>query len=298
MDTAQWPEGIGVVKPMEGSTKSMLEQKAIRPHKDQALNCPRCNSANTKFCYYNNYSLTQPRYFCKTCRRYWTEGGSLRNVPVGGGSRKNKRSSSSSPLISSKKSDSSHDHLMMSNPNKTTLNHEGQDLNLAFPPPSHEDYNNISKFVQLVPFNDPKNQPSTRNPSSCSSSATTTSQFSAIELLKSGMTSRGLMASFMPLSGDSSIYSSSSSTGSQLHEFKPSLNFSLEGLENGYGNLQLGVQDHSGARLLFPFEDLKQVSASIGGGEFDEQNRSSSAGQGGGEESNGYWTGVLGGGTS
>ncbi|XP_034680099.1 dof zinc finger protein DOF3.5-like [Vitis riparia] len=30
-------------------------------------NCPRCGSSNTKFCYYNNYSLTQPRYFCKGC---------------------------------------------------------------------------------------------------------------------------------------------------------------------------------------------------------------------------------------
>ncbi|KAJ3682127.1 hypothetical protein LUZ60_014700 [Juncus effusus] len=69
-----------------------------RPHQrgDQPLNCPRCNSTNTKFCYYNNYSLTQPRYFCKSCRRYWTEGGSLRNVPVGGGSRKNKKPSASS----------------------------------------------------------------------------------------------------------------------------------------------------------------------------------------------------------
>ncbi|CAN4084088.1 unnamed protein product [Withania somnifera] len=53
--------------------------------------CPRCDSNNTKFCYYNNYSLTQPRYFCKTCRRYWTQGGTLRNVPVGGGCRKGKR---------------------------------------------------------------------------------------------------------------------------------------------------------------------------------------------------------------
>lgn len=53
--------------------------------------CPRCNSLNTKFCYYNNYSLSQPRYFCKSCRRYWTHGGTLRNVPVGGGSRKSKR---------------------------------------------------------------------------------------------------------------------------------------------------------------------------------------------------------------
>ncbi|KAL7614470.1 dof zinc finger protein DOF5.6 [Lactuca sativa] len=54
------------------------------------LRCPRCDSSNTKFCYYNNYNLTQPRYFCKTCRRYWTKGGALRNVPIGGGCRKNK----------------------------------------------------------------------------------------------------------------------------------------------------------------------------------------------------------------
>ncbi|XP_064946604.1 dof zinc finger protein DOF1.2-like [Musa acuminata AAA Group] len=56
-----------------------------------APTCPRCVSSNTKFCYYNNYSLSQPRYFCKACRRYWTEGGSLRNVPVGGGCRKSRR---------------------------------------------------------------------------------------------------------------------------------------------------------------------------------------------------------------
>ncbi|CAA0836406.1 Dof zinc finger protein DOF5.4 [Striga hermonthica] len=40
-------------------------------------------------------NLTQPRHFCKTCRRYWTRGGALRNVPVGGGCRRNKRSSKS-----------------------------------------------------------------------------------------------------------------------------------------------------------------------------------------------------------
>ncbi|ESQ34027.1 hypothetical protein EUTSA_v10008213mg [Eutrema salsugineum] len=55
------------------------------------LKCPRCDSSNTKFCYYNNYSLSQPRHFCKACKRYWTRGGTLRNVPVGGSYRKNKR---------------------------------------------------------------------------------------------------------------------------------------------------------------------------------------------------------------
>ncbi|XP_038988372.1 dof zinc finger protein DOF3.2-like [Phoenix dactylifera] len=74
-------------------------ERKLRPHQEQALKCPRCDSTNTKFCYYNNYSLSQPRYFCKGCRRYWTQGGSLRNVPVGGGSRKNKRSSSFSKRI-------------------------------------------------------------------------------------------------------------------------------------------------------------------------------------------------------
>lgn len=70
-------------------------RKANMPIPETVLKCPRCASMNTKFCYYNNYSLSQPRYFCKNCRRYWTQGGSLRNVPVGGGCRKNKRSSSS-----------------------------------------------------------------------------------------------------------------------------------------------------------------------------------------------------------
>nr|GMD03005.1 dof zinc finger protein MNB1A-like [Ipomoea batatas]GMD11475.1 dof zinc finger protein MNB1A-like [Ipomoea batatas] len=60
------------------------------PQKAEPLKCPRCASENTKFCYYNNYNKSQPRHFCKGCKRHWTEGGTLRNVPVGG-SRKNKR---------------------------------------------------------------------------------------------------------------------------------------------------------------------------------------------------------------
>ncbi|KAF8737568.1 hypothetical protein HU200_014117 [Digitaria exilis] len=68
----------------------------VSPAPPEAIKCPRCESTNTKFCYYNNYNLSQPRHFCKSCRRYWTKGGVLRNVPVGGGCRKAKRSSSSS----------------------------------------------------------------------------------------------------------------------------------------------------------------------------------------------------------
>ncbi|KAJ7963147.1 Dof zinc finger protein [Quillaja saponaria] len=68
----------------------------IKPHfpEQEQLKCPRCDSSNTKFCYYNNYNLSQPRHFCKNCRRYWTKGGTLRNIPVGGGSRKNTKRSS------------------------------------------------------------------------------------------------------------------------------------------------------------------------------------------------------------
>lgn len=69
-----------------------MERGGWKPHVEICPACPRCGSSNTKFCYYNNYSLTQPRYFCKGCRRYWTKGGSLRNVPVGGGCRKTRRS--------------------------------------------------------------------------------------------------------------------------------------------------------------------------------------------------------------
>lgn len=63
------------------------------PPEQEHLPCPRCDSPNTKFCYYNNYNFSQPRHFCKSCRRYWTHGGTLRDIPVGGGSRKNAKRS-------------------------------------------------------------------------------------------------------------------------------------------------------------------------------------------------------------
>ncbi|XP_058772132.1 dof zinc finger protein DOF5.7-like [Vicia villosa] len=90
---------------------SSSESKKLdqQPQQRVVVKCPRCDSPNTKFCYYNNYSLTQPRHFCKTCRRYWTNGGSLRNVPIGGGCRKKQKlkNSSSSSLSSISKFSSS-----------------------------------------------------------------------------------------------------------------------------------------------------------------------------------------------
>ncbi|XP_068644216.1 dof zinc finger protein DOF3.6-like [Aristolochia californica] len=90
---ATGPGGAGSIRPGSMADRARL---AKLPQPEQALKCPRCDSTNTKFCYFNNYSLSQPRHFCKTCRRYWTRGGALRNVPVGGGCRRNKRSKGSS----------------------------------------------------------------------------------------------------------------------------------------------------------------------------------------------------------
>ncbi|XP_043687463.1 dof zinc finger protein PBF-like [Telopea speciosissima] len=86
-------ELMGSLQPQDRRVKpSTGENQQQQQPPQQPQKCPRCESLNTKFCYYNNYSLSQPRYFCKTCRRYWTQGGTLRNVPVGGGCRKGKRS--------------------------------------------------------------------------------------------------------------------------------------------------------------------------------------------------------------
>ncbi|KAG8066943.1 hypothetical protein GUJ93_ZPchr0005g16317 [Zizania palustris] len=76
---------VGPAKPMSMSERARM---ARIPLPEPGLKCPRCDSTNTKFCYFNNYSLSQPRHFCRACRRYWTRGGALRNVPVGGGYRR------------------------------------------------------------------------------------------------------------------------------------------------------------------------------------------------------------------
>ncbi|XP_076917258.1 dof zinc finger protein DOF3.7-like isoform X1 [Bidens hawaiensis] len=281
MDAGQWSKGLGVVKSME-------EKKNIRPQKPQALNCPRCNSAHTKFCYYNNYSLSQPRYFCKTCRRYWTDGGSLRNVPVGGGSRRNKRSSSSSsssvPAAMSK-----NQYPMMApqvaslitqNPNKTIIQGQGQgqgqsqDLNLG--------YTNISLQFGNLPY----------NPNTTTSSS---QQFSAMEFLKSGL-------------GNLPYNPSTTNTMIMNNSAAPGLNFSLDGFENGYHPTQggggvaanhqstmstitttAGTSANANARILFPFQDLKPIPTSNRDQLFEATNKVQ------GESSTGYWgTGELG----
>ncbi|KAI7736979.1 hypothetical protein M8C21_027255 [Ambrosia artemisiifolia] len=281
MDTAHWPQEI--MKPMEeivvqnttnscskpSSNFSSLERKT-RPQKESAVNCPRCNSTSTKFCYYNNYSLSQPRYFCKTCRRYWTEGGSLRNVPVGGGSRKNKRSftSISSHASMSKKLPDlvvplAPTQVLSQNPRM--MHHEhAQDLNLGFP--STNDFKTFSELIQVPNFDGIKD------------------------------TTRGMLNSFMPIQ----IPDPNSSSGQlmiPLPEFKiSSLNFSLDGMERN-GTYGSSVHESSSGRLLFPFEDLKTstittTTTSHDGHQNVEQNRDQNVG-----DANGFWSGMLGGGS-
>ncbi|KAI3458699.1 hypothetical protein Pfo_015362 [Paulownia fortunei] len=86
------PAGGGGMGSIRSGSMGERARLAKLPQPEGPLKCPRCESTNTKFCYFNNYSLSQPRHFCKTCRRYWTRGGILRNVPVGGRCRINKRS--------------------------------------------------------------------------------------------------------------------------------------------------------------------------------------------------------------
>ncbi|XP_059318387.1 cyclic dof factor 2-like [Lycium ferocissimum] len=79
-------------KSEEEQVEASNSQEKILKKPDKILPCPRCNSMETKFCYFNNYNVNQPRHFCKNCQRYWTAGGTMRNVPVGAGRRKNKNS--------------------------------------------------------------------------------------------------------------------------------------------------------------------------------------------------------------
>ncbi|XP_019230312.1 PREDICTED: dof zinc finger protein DOF2.5-like isoform X2 [Nicotiana attenuata] len=264
-----WKKDIGIVKSMaaEIAAPNVTVEKKVRPVKDQAINCPRCNSTNTKFCYYNNYSLTQPRYFCKTCRRYWTEGGTLRNVPVGGGSRKNnKRSSSSSSSSLSQKLPDLNPNPSFSpqNPNnKIIAGNSCQDLNPGFQTVSHDhhQFHGVPQFLEL-PKMDSSNNGST--------------PISALELLRSGIASRGF-TSFIssPAPPDlNTLYT----LGFPFQELKPSAG------SNDHAAAALsyssGVQENGGARIMFPL-----------GADHHHQSK--------GQENStaGFWNGMLGGGS-
>ncbi|EPS72532.1 hypothetical protein M569_02229, partial [Genlisea aurea] len=71
-----------------GAVISESDRTAEKRREAIGIPCPRCRSADTKFCYFNNYNVNQPRHYCRGCQRYWTAGGALRNVPIGAGRRK------------------------------------------------------------------------------------------------------------------------------------------------------------------------------------------------------------------
>ncbi|XP_051121685.1 dof zinc finger protein DOF1.8-like [Andrographis paniculata] len=285
MDTTplQWSQVLNggvrsVENPNPTPTPNRPTEKKPRPEKEQALNCPRCNSTNTKFCYYNNYSLSQPRYFCKGCRRYWTNGGTLRNVPVGGGSRKNRRPSSSSSSSSSTTTSSSSSILSASKklaiPNLSTpkisspINpkiHEGDDLSLGF---NHQSilYNRGSDQFVAPSFGlEVRNYLGMQeNPNfNCSNS-------SDLPIMSSGGI---MMSSLIPnlahhhhvSKSSSTVVSSSGFLPELTSDGKSSLCFSLDGgihdQKYWYGNLQLGGQDDqtigqsAAGTLISPIDD-------------------------------------------
>ncbi|URD99150.1 dof zinc finger protein [Musa troglodytarum] len=276
MDATQWPQGIGLMKPMEESassitttvggnacttTRSLEMERRPRPPKEQALGCPRCSSTNTKFCYYNNYSLTQPRYFCKSCRRYWTEGGSLRNVPVGGGSRKNKKSFLISSTTTKSSSSSSSAAAAAALPAASSL----------FIPPSTSLFTSpeAPKFHEAWQDLHQHSHPG--------NTFATVAPLSTMELLKSGMEARNHLGPFMP----------EHPSGFGLQQLRPpTLTFPLDGL-GGYRSLP-GIQVNAGGKLLFPFDDLRPVVPSIDVSDQFHQNKEQ------GSDPPGFWHGIIG----
>ncbi|KAG6434246.1 hypothetical protein SASPL_105869 [Salvia splendens] len=282
MDSAQWTQEFGVARSRpEGApnacSKPATNERKVRPQKEEAINCPRCHSTNTKFCYYNNYSLTQPRYFCKTCRRYWTEGGTLRNVPVGGGSRKNKRSSSSSSSSSSLSTNIS----QFSSQNPKIHHHQGHDLNLAGPPHDYSQFLDFPKIESAIN-------------SSANTSSSTTPPLSALNFFTNGggIAARGLN-SFFPMAKatlhdqNSAIFAS----GFPFQECKPApLSFPV-----GDGNGSLYNNSNSNSNSV-PQEGVNGSPMFVLGA--TRQNSSDQGQDKGQENSNGLiWNGMLGGGS-
>ncbi|AQK65537.1 Cyclic dof factor 2 [Zea mays] len=142
--------------PKKHSDGDAARQREKLREPDKVLPCPRCNSADTKFCYFNNYNAKQPRHFCKRCQRYWTAGGAMRNVPVGAGRRKNKNAAAS------------HSHLL----HRTTTTANGAMLSFAPPGPGLACLclDLAAQFGHLAPVRDAAGTPS--RPCTCSEGST------------------------------------------------------------------------------------------------------------------------------
>ncbi|CDY64622.1 BnaCnng44400D [Brassica napus] len=236
----------------DNNTATTMEStRKARPQ--EKVNCPRCNATNTKFCYYNNYSLTQPRYFCKGCRRYWTEGGSLRNVPVGGSSRKNKRSSTPLASPSNPKLPDLNPPFFFATqiPNKSS-----KDLNLLSFPVMQDHHHGMSQFLHM---------PKVENNNTSSSIYASSSH---------GASSRG-MNTLLPgqmMDSNSVLYSSLGiPTMADYKQSNNNLSFSIDhhqGIGHNTINNNHRAEDNNHAddmngasRVLFPFSDTKEFSS-------------------------------------
>nr|XP_043622707.1 dof zinc finger protein DOF2.5-like [Erigeron canadensis] len=249
MDAAQWAKDVR----NDGSYNNVQDdhKKANKPQHEHALNCPRCNSTNTKFCYYNNYSLTQPRYFCKACKRYWTKGGSLRSVPVGGGSRKNKRSSSTSSM--SKPIDLS--QFSSQNFNTTTTH----DLNLGSSRATqeveyhhHHHHHGFSQFLKL-----PKIENNNANANN-NNNATFLSSSNGLMMMNTHDPTN------INVNNNTMLFNNKNNGARfSLQDFKPTMSattFPFQGNGIKYGNLQ-NNQEADGERppvMMLPFGVLSQ----------------------------------------
>ncbi|WVY93467.1 hypothetical protein V8G54_032555 [Vigna mungo] len=105
-----WDQTLLQAQNLELPKPTPMRKQQQQTQPSEPLKCPRCDSINTKFCYYNNYNKSQPRHFCRACKRHWTKGGTLRNVPVGGG-RKNKRAKKSTTSTTTTSNGSMDDEL-------------------------------------------------------------------------------------------------------------------------------------------------------------------------------------------
>ncbi|KAF5206988.1 hypothetical protein FRX31_003426 [Thalictrum thalictroides] len=60
------------------------EEQLVEVNTDPPRQCPRCNSLETMYGYYNNYCDIQASYRCKICSHYWDHGEVLGDISVRG----------------------------------------------------------------------------------------------------------------------------------------------------------------------------------------------------------------------
>ncbi|GER36617.1 Dof-type zinc finger DNA-binding family protein [Striga asiatica] len=282
MDSSQWTQEFGMTKSMGEVTRptTLMEKKGgMRPpQKEQSPNCPRCHSTNTKFCYYNNYSLTQPRYLCKTCRRYWTEGGTLRNVPVGGGSRKHKKtipnSSDHQMPFSSQKFDLNPPTIphfpITHHQQNPKIPDQARDLNLGF---HHHDYAHAALPPNFLDYPKVEGKDVISPPSA------------QLSFVRSG---NNMMNSFFPNNSNNNNNNNNGlfGPGFMFQECKP---FSVDGIvsgPSGYASSKPPVEE----TLMFNLGETKRESSTS---EADQEKGSNEN-----NNCNGFWNGMLGGGGS